>query len=112
MTPRNSHSLANATVMVFREFMPFQALRANGGVEILATEFKEGEISLVWSEVIENPDFCLSFLTLLVIVASAMLHLDKPALGFSAWVVVNLISGMVDVYVKSVLLSQEDAVKL
>jgi hypothetical protein len=97
MTPGDIHGLANATVVVLCEVTFLQALGASAGTESLARQFEECEIGLVGSEVVENPDFRLSFLTCTAKATPATLHLDESALGFRAWLVVDLLASMVNV---------------
>jgi hypothetical protein len=97
MTPGDIHGLANATVMVLCEATFLQALGANAGTESLARQFEECEIGLVGSEVVENPDLLLSFLTCTAKATPTTLHLNESALGFRAWLVVDLLASMVNV---------------
>jgi hypothetical protein len=100
MTPGGIHSLANATVVVLCEVTFLQALGASASTESLARQFEECEIGLVGSEVVENPDFRLSFLTCTAKATPATpatLHLNESALGFRAWLVVDLLASMVNV---------------
>jgi hypothetical protein len=97
MTPGDIHGLANATVVVLCEVTFLHALGTNAGTESLARQFEECEIGLVGSKVVENPYSLLSFLTCTAKATPTTLHLNESALGFRAWLVVNLLASMVNV---------------